>query len=893
MAIIKVDKVRNGATRINKNGSFVYILSNGYTITVAGNIIEVKNNDRDISITIDYEKVDDRFSTTDAASYVEYLINNDFFFDDPIVDVETRLSNLENGTIQVGYFTEISIVGSTSGSISFPTGATLSTSWQDIDNAYLAVLGTNGTPLQEYPKDSQGNIITAELVDAGNGSGNWDTDGDTYPDRVGIVYLLVVSRIDYDNWTPAQKAGEIEINSYGIENVNAGVRLDRDISNPESPIISVDNVTDSEITANTNARHDEVTIGTANGLSINGSQQLSLALSTPTTSGAQSSADKSKLDNIDDNANDYVHPNHTGDVASIGDGVTTINDNVVDNAKSSDMPAQTIKGNDLLSIGDPKDLTVSEARALLSIDNVDNVQQYPLSNPSGFETPTQLDARDVANRDRSNHTGTQPASTITGLSGVAISGNHSDLNLNDGTNPHGTTQSDVGLSNVDNTSDLDKPISTATQSALDLKYDSSNPNGYETPSEIDTRINTNAQVVANTAKVSADGSINTHSDVDIVTTPIQSGDTLTWNGSSLVPQSTDNGFTIFGIWAEENGALTNNNRQWSFGNGAVGAINIVLPIDADLFAISFDAETSTGTASINIMQNDSVLITSNAFSQKDFQNLTTVQTFSSGQYIGFQTNTVVGAVTDARVCAWFRVRSSPASTSILNDLLDVDTSGILNNQILQYNGTVFSPIDLNTANVPESVNLYFTEQRVRDSLLTGLVTTNNSEILATDSVIEALGKIQAQITGVKEGYFEAIDTTGGQNLNLPAGVVVDFDTQNQIDSNYYSYNTALSLLTINVNGEYEFSFKINASAQTNARKNLIATIRRNGVNEEKTTTYEYYRQLNNPFGTITEAKVRLSVISGQTFDVFVAQAGDGGACNSLANQSYFNVKFIK
>ena len=49
------------------------------------------------------------------------------------------------------------------------------------------------------------------------------------------------------------------------------------------------------------------------------------------------------------------------------------------------------------------------------------------------------------------------------------SSNHSDLNLDDGTNPHGTTQSDVGLSNVDNTSDANKPVSTAQQNALDLK----------------------------------------------------------------------------------------------------------------------------------------------------------------------------------------------------------------------------------------------------------------------------------------------------------------------------------------------------------------------------------------------------------------------------------------
>ena len=39
-------------------------------------------------------------------------------------------------------------------------------------------------------------------------------------------------------------------------------------------------------------------------------------------------------------------------------------------------------------------------------------------------------------------------------------------------NPHSVTATQVGLGNCDNTSDLDKPISTATQSALDLKANS-------------------------------------------------------------------------------------------------------------------------------------------------------------------------------------------------------------------------------------------------------------------------------------------------------------------------------------------------------------------------------------------------------------------------------------
>lgn len=53
-----------------------------------------------------------------------------------------------------------------------------------------------------------------------------------------------------------------------------------------------------------------------------------------------------------------------------------------------------------------------------------------------------------------------------------------DAHANLTNNPHAVTKAQVGLSNVSNLTPADLPISTATQSALDLKYDSSNPNGY-------------------------------------------------------------------------------------------------------------------------------------------------------------------------------------------------------------------------------------------------------------------------------------------------------------------------------------------------------------------------------------------------------------------------------
>ena len=45
--------------------------------------------------------------------------------------------------------------------------------------------------------------------------------------------------------------------------------------------------------------------------------------------------------------------------------------------------------------------------------------------------------------------------------------------ISDFNNPHKVTAEQVGLGNVDNTSDLNKPISTATQTVLNQKVDSS------------------------------------------------------------------------------------------------------------------------------------------------------------------------------------------------------------------------------------------------------------------------------------------------------------------------------------------------------------------------------------------------------------------------------------
>lgn len=96
---------------------------------------------------------------------------------------------------------------------------------------------------------------------------------------------------------------------------------------------------------------------------------------------------------------------------------------------------------------------------------------------TNYELTAQLNERDTSNRARENHTGTQAISTVANLQAL--------LDSKEPTITLGTTtqyfrgdktfqtldKNAVGLSNVDNTADVDKVISSSTQTALNNKQD--------------------------------------------------------------------------------------------------------------------------------------------------------------------------------------------------------------------------------------------------------------------------------------------------------------------------------------------------------------------------------------------------------------------------------------
>lgn len=113
---------------------------------------------------------------------------------------------------------------------------------------------------------------------------------------------------------------------------------------------------------------------------------------------------------------------------------------------------------------------------------------HAISDVSGLQTVLDSKVDKIAGKGLSTNDYTTTEKTklsgiTTGATKVEDSTTNGNIKINGvenvvythptGTNPHGTTKSDIGLGNIDNTSDLDKPISTATQTALNGKVDNS------------------------------------------------------------------------------------------------------------------------------------------------------------------------------------------------------------------------------------------------------------------------------------------------------------------------------------------------------------------------------------------------------------------------------------
>jgi hypothetical protein len=145
----------------------------------------------------------------------------------------------------------------------------------------------------------------------------------------------------------------------------------------------------------------------------------------------------------------------------------------------------------------------STTKAQVGLGNVDNTSDS--AKPISVATQSALDLKaDSA----SVYSKTQVYTKTESDSNFESKNSNIQSHIASTSNPHSTTKAQVGLGNVDNTSDISKPISSATQVALDLKANSS-----DVISELDLKAN-QSDVTASLSLKANSADVYTKSEVD-------------------------------------------------------------------------------------------------------------------------------------------------------------------------------------------------------------------------------------------------------------------------------------------------------------------------------------------------------------------------------------------
>ena len=87
--------------------------------------------------------------------------------------------------------------------------------------------------------------------------------------------------------------------------------------------------------------------------------------------------------NVADGANNYSHPNHSGDVTSVGDGATTIAAKAVTLAKMADMATASFIGRNTAATGVPEVLSIATVKTMLGLTTSNQSQRTYRAIPTG------------------------------------------------------------------------------------------------------------------------------------------------------------------------------------------------------------------------------------------------------------------------------------------------------------------------------------------------------------------------------------------------------------------------------------------------------------------------------------------------------------------------------
>ena len=166
---------------------------------------------------------------------------------------------------------------------------------------------------------------------------------------------------------------------------------------------------------------------------------------TGTVDGRDVATDGTKLDGIAISANNYTHPNHTGDVTSVADGATTIVDDAVTYAKMQNIVANNVLlGNNAGAGGVVQELTAANVRTIINVEDGATADQTAAEIKTAYESNSDTNAFTDALQTKLN--GIETNADVTDTANVTAAGALMDSEL---TSEASVKAIDQGLATTD------------------------------------------------------------------------------------------------------------------------------------------------------------------------------------------------------------------------------------------------------------------------------------------------------------------------------------------------------------------------------------------------------------------------------------------------------------
>lgn len=418
-------------------------------------------------------------------------------------------------------------------------------------------------------------------------------------------------------------------------------------------------------------------------------------------------------------------------------------------------------------------------------------------------------------------------------------------------NPHQVTKAQVGLSNVDNTSDLNKPISTATQTALDLKADKSTT---YTKTETDTLLGAKQDTISDLATIRSNaqagkaasdtiatyGNIVTHNVSEFATaaqgakadTAVQPGDLATVATTGSYNDLSDKP-TIPSPSNRVNGAPLSNSASVFYGTSSTAAATVEKEV-------SIPSITTLDVGTVIVVQPTVTSTVANS----------TLKLNSFDAYPMRYNNAAITTSTDSIV--WNA--AYPSVWVFDGTYWRFVAHGIDSNTTYSTMSVAEGTAGTATSNrVLQAANL---KQIIQGTTLTGIDVATTGAVSASDTITDGIGKLQA--TKANTADLATVATSGSYNdlSDKPTIPAAQVNSDWNANSGVAQILNKPTLATVATSGSYNDL----------SNKPTIPTV-------------------NNPTITITQGGVTKGSFSlnQATGDTIALDAGGGGGSADIDN----------